>query len=514
MFVLAFWRKLCRCRNPKLRTSQPAKSLSTDKLAAISKSCQVVQADDGRSHHALLAKGDRPRGSQPEIEDSALRPENTLKTPSDVSDAPRVFALQVVQQLRDAGFDALWAGGCVRDCLMGNAPTDYDVATSATPEQVRRVFGKRRTLPVGISFGVIIVLGPKSAGQVEVATFRTDSTYSDGRHPDSVVFSTPREDAQRRDFTINGMFLDPVQNQVLDYVGGQFDLQQQLIRAIGKADDRIAEDKLRMLRAVRFAARFGFAIEPETRSAVARHAAEVQMVSSERIQIEVRKTLETPLAKWAVDQWSELGLLPHILPDLAAHWTSVSANAGLLLPHLSENDWLGRLAGLYWLTLREHSNITYAERVQAYISAVKARLKLSNVDYERLRFTLLAQPILEQAEGKSWSDVQPTLSAAHANDAWRLFAARAVRGDTTASEPSNQCEPLDLQSTASWLKNRMELSATELDPPPLLSGADLIAAGMQPGPQFRELIELARRLQLDGVLVDRPAALRWLEQQK
>src|SRR3954454_14291586 len=161
----------------------------------------------------------------------------------DVS-SQRAFALEIAQKLRAAGFEALWAGGCVRDELLGLTPKDYDVATSATPDQIRDLFGHRRTLAIGASFGVITVLGPKAAGQVEVATFRTDAAYSDGRHPDSVSFTTAEHDAQRRDFTINGLFFDPISEQVVDYVGGQADLERRTIRAIGDPRSRIGEDKL------------------------------------------------------------------------------------------------------------------------------------------------------------------------------------------------------------------------------------------------------------------------------
>ena len=177
--------------------------------------------------------------------------------------AQREFALEIVEQLRAAGFEALWAGGCVRDQLLGLAPKDYDVATSATPDEIRDLFGRRRTLAIGASFGVITVLGPRAAGQIEVATFRTDAAYSDGRHPDSVTFTTAEHDAARRDFTINGLFFDPVAEAVVDYVNGRDDLERKTIRAIGDPAARIAEDKLRMLRAVRFAATFDFHIEPQ-----------------------------------------------------------------------------------------------------------------------------------------------------------------------------------------------------------------------------------------------------------
>ncbi|MGH7200793.1 MAG: CCA tRNA nucleotidyltransferase, partial [Planctomycetaceae bacterium] len=199
------------------------------------------------------------------------------------------FALEVVRRLREAGHQALWAGGCVRDLLLGREPQDYDVATDAVPETVRDLFGRRRTLAVGASFGVIIVRGPQS--EVEVATFRTDLGYSDGRRPDAVAFSTPQEDAQRRDFTINGMFYDPIAERIIDYVGGEEDLKRRIIRAIGRPEDRMAEDKLRMLRAVRFAARFDFAIDPATLTAIQQQARELVIVSAERIAAEMRHIL-------------------------------------------------------------------------------------------------------------------------------------------------------------------------------------------------------------------------------
>src|SRR5436190_3805595 len=166
------------------------------------------------------------------------------------SDPQFAFATRVVQELRTAGAEAYWAGGCVRDLLRNFPPGDYDVATSATPERVRELFGKKRTLAVGESFGVIIVLPPKGLDPVEVATFRTEGPYKDGRRPESVVYATAEEDAQRRDFTINGMFFDPIDHRVLDFVGGQADLKAGVVRAIGDPHARMREDKLRLLRAV------------------------------------------------------------------------------------------------------------------------------------------------------------------------------------------------------------------------------------------------------------------------
>ncbi|HTI49987.1 MAG TPA: CCA tRNA nucleotidyltransferase, partial [Planctomycetaceae bacterium] len=209
------------------------------------------------------------------------------------SDPKRDFAVDVVRRLQEAGFIALWAGGCVRDFLLGHPPDDYDVATSARPEDVRTLFGKHRTLAIGASFGVILVHGPRGGrtGDVEVATFRTEGPYRDGRRPEHVAFATPEEDALRRDFTINGMFYDPLTDRVLDYVGGRGDLERHVVRAIGEPRARFAEDKLRMLRAVRMTARFDFELDESTAAAVREMSREILVVSSERIAQELKKML-------------------------------------------------------------------------------------------------------------------------------------------------------------------------------------------------------------------------------
>ncbi|MCA9158588.1 MAG: CCA tRNA nucleotidyltransferase [Planctomycetales bacterium] len=428
----------------------------------------------------------------------------------------KAFALSVVERLREAGHTALWAGGCVRDLLMGNEPSDYDVATSATPDQVRQLFGYRRTLPVGVSFGVVIVLGNRGqAEQVEVATFRTDAAYSDGRHPDAVVFSSPQEDAQRRDFTINGMFFDPLTQAVIDYVGGEADLQRGWLRAIGCADDRIGEDKLRMLRAVRFAARFGFEIEAATRKAIARHAAEVTCVSGERLWIEINKTLETSRAAWAVEQWFELGLLQHILPELYTHWPQQRAAANRLLASLTitrpadttagsstngiaQADWFDRLVALLW-------NATQDAAVENAVQSLKQRLKPSNEVRDMLRYCISAQCVLDDAPHRPWSQVQPLLIAPYAHRAVRLFEARVSLADAQRAN--------EMRDTIAWLHRQLVLPAAELNPDPWVSGGDLIALGLEPSSRFRQLLGAARRMQLDRQLLDRPAALAWLRAQ-
>ena len=224
-------------------------------------------------------------------------------------------ALKILQQLRDAGHQAYWVGGCVRDLLMGQSPKDYDIATNARPEQVMTLFP--RTIPVGAKFGVILV--PEEGHSIEVSTFRSDGIYDDGRHPNLVVYSDdPREDVLRRDFTINGMLFDPIEEKILDFVGGQSDLQNKIIRAIGQPRQRFREDKLRLMRAVRFAARLQFQIEKETRLALEEQAGQVVKVSPERIRDELLRILCEGYASRGLHLLEETGLLGYLLPEVAA----------------------------------------------------------------------------------------------------------------------------------------------------------------------------------------------------
>lgn len=421
----------------------------------------------------------------------------------------RQFAIEVVQQLRDEGHQALWAGGCVRDELMGHPVKDYDVATSATPQQVRKLFGYRRTLPVGVSFGVVIVLGPtKDHSQIEVATFRTDATYSDGRRPDSVTFSTPEEDAQRRDFTINGMFYDPVSQHLIDYVDGQADLERKVIRAIGSPDHRIAEDKLRMLRAVRFAARFGFVIEPQTLEAIKRHSHEVKVVSGERIADEVRKTLVTPKVSWAVEQWQNTGLLRAIAPEVDHQWSNLREPILQLLDATTEiqsktnRNWLLPMSAILWSYCHQFEPPVKSTSRESSPSLLNLRthLKLSNEESESLEFAVHSQQTLEQASLKRWSELQPLLISPYAEKAIELIEARSHIN--AAFVPA-----------ARYLREKLGLPLEQLNPPPLLTGQSLLERGLRPSPRFGELLAQARAQQLDGLLADREAALEWLKTQ-
>ena len=397
----------------------------------------------------------------------------------------RQFAEQVVRQLAGAGFTALWAGGCVRDLLVGREPKDFDVATNARPEQVREVFGKRRTLSVGESFGVIVVLGPKSAGQVEVATFRTDGCYVDGRRPESVVFSSPEEDAQRRDFTINGMFYDPLKKQVMDFVGGEKDLAAGLLRAIGDPQARMEEDKLRMLRAVRFAATFEFELDEATADAVHSMADQITVVSAERIAQELRRMLVDQHRARAVELCRDVNLLVRVLPELepvtqdASHWSRLRNGLSLLIePNFA-------LAFAVLLEAAGECGSENGDSVSKLADQVGRRLKLSNHEIEDAGWLLKHRCSLDDASTLPLSTLKRVLAQRLAPD---LIALIRVRDLASGQHPD------DAMFCDDYLRTT---DRSILDPPPLISGDDLIKAGFRPGPQFKDVLDRVRDAQLD-----------------
>src|SRR5712691_3662024 len=334
-------------------------------------------------------------------------------------DRQREFAVEVVRRLKDAGYTALWAGDCVRDHLLGKTPKDYDVATNATPEQVRRVFSKRKTLDVGASFGVIIVVGSKRGGDVEVATFRSDLGYSDGRRPDAVRFSTPEEDAQRRDFTINGMFYDPVEQRVLDFVGGERDLADGIVRAIGDPHDRMREDKLRLLRAVRFTAAFEFQLDPVTKAAVTEMASQIHIVSAERIAAELRRMLTDRHRHSAIELAHEVGLLREILPELSGQWSVVS---GQQLPSdrsqpSTLNDQHSTLHALRLLQ-QPSFELAFATLLRnvTEVEPICRRLRLSNDELDKTAWLSSHQNALREADKLSLAQLKQLLAHPHRDD--------------------------------------------------------------------------------------------------
>lgn len=377
----------------------------------------------------------------------------------------------------------MWAGGCVRDQLLGKTPKDHDVATDAPPDRVREVFGKRRTIAVGAAFGVITVLGPKEAGPIEVATFRSDVGYSDGRRPDAVAFTNAEEDAKRRDFTINGLFYDPISNQVIDYVGGQADITAKVVRAIGFPDERFGEDRLRMLRAVRFAASLRFALDEATADAIRAHAEAIRDVSAERIGVEVRRMLTETDPPRALRLLDETGLLPHVFGPLAEAGAAALGDAATRLECLNIDSAPLALAAVL------------CDVAKPPAAAKMARdLRWTNKEIDLVAWLVRHQDDLDGAEAKPWSVVQPLLAA---DGGAELAALRRLRrGDDAAQQ---------------YCEERLAWPREELDPPPLLVGADLIAAGQRPGPGFGGLLERARAAQLDGEVETKTEALKLIE---
>jgi len=429
----------------------------------------------------------------------------------------REFAIEVVQKLRDAGFQALWAGGCVRDELLGLSPDDYDVATDATPEQVRKLF--KRTIAVGMIFGVIEVLGPHAEDgylKVQVATFRSDVSYSDGRRPDEVVFSTAREDAERRDFTINGMFFDPLERQLIDYVGGQADLQARVLRAIGDPALRFAEDKLRMLRAVRFATRFELTVDPATVDAIRTMAREITVVSAERIADELRKLLVSPHRARGMRLLDETGLaavlLPEVVPmknlpqglpsaptgnlwehtlrvlELLGPEASFAVAFAALLHDVGKPRVVGRTPDRYTFYQHEHVGRRLA-------SEIGVRLKLSNHERDRIEWLVEKHQYLADAPRMRPSKLKQTLIHPGIQELLALHRADALASDRSADH---------VEYCAKLLR---EWSDTDLNPPPLLTGYDLMRHGLEQGPDFKRLLDAVREAQLDGAITTPEEAL-------
>jgi tRNA nucleotidyltransferase/poly(A) polymerase len=332
------------------------------------------------------------------------------------------------------------------------------------------------------------VLGPKAAGMVEVTTFRRDAPYSDGRHPDSVTFSSAEEDASRRDFTINGLFYDPVEQRVIDFVGGQEDLAAGRLRAIGDARQRFAEDKLRMLRAVRFAATFAFALDAETQAAMADMAAEIRVVSPERIAMEMRRMLADPSRAVGVRLLVETRLAAEVLPEIVP---------GDEPQRRRLDDTLARLA-----RLKAEAGFPLALAALLYpvvdapgAAAVCERWRLSNKETDRVGWLVEHHAALLGAPTMPWSVLQPLLVAEGIDDLLALLEAASPAG----AEAAAHCRALFAQPRA------------VLDPPPLLTGDDLLAHGIPAGPQYKTLLERVRVAQLDGELHNQAEALAMVE---
>ena len=414
----------------------------------------------------------------------------------DPARSERDDALAVVRRLREAGHVAYFAGGCVRDELLGLAPKDYDVATDAAPQRVRQLFSN--TQAVGAAFGVILVRHRRSV--IQVATFRTDLAYRDGRRPDGVRFTTAEEDARRRDFTINGLFLDPLEDRVIDYVSGQQDLKDKVVRAIGEPDERFDEDHLRLLRAVRFAARLGFTIEPATAGAIARHADRLKRTSPERIAEELRAMLPPPTRSAAWEMLWRFGLL-HVIFRTLPEKPPGPEPGGPLFPQLLPGDAvpfplaLAALVQCYRASARfphPHTFLGMPE-VRRSVQACRTTLKISNEESDFLTGVLHLGPLLE-ADPPTVATMKRFLATP--TSPW----ARAM---LDALLRSGGCPRI------AWLREQFaRLERQEVAPPPLITGDDLTAAGLKPGPLFKRVLDEVYDAQLEDRVSSKDEALR------
>jgi poly(A) polymerase len=419
----------------------------------------------------------------------------------------------IVAQLQRAGHVAYFAGGCVRDQLLGIEAKDFDIATSALPEQVQDLFPRVTDL-TGKSFGVVRVIVDDQF--YEVATFRQDGPYKDGRRPESVRFATAEEDAQRRDFTINGLFYDPVAERLIDYVGGEADLKAKLLRAIGNPTDRFAEDQLRLLRAIRFATRLNFKIEPKTWDAIRAGAASIRMISAERIRDELNKIFTARQPEKGLDLLDQSGLLAEVLPDIAAmHGVDqppqfhpegdVYEHVRLMLTKIEEPNLdlaLGVL--LHDVGKKPTSKTDPNGRIRfnehESVGAEMAEKIMADLRYDNKTIQTVRELVQHHMQFKDVPQMRPsTLKRMMARPTFPLEL-ELHRIDCSSSHG-------DLEHYV-FLKDKLEtMSAEEIDPPSLITGRDLLAMGLPPGKTIGRILEAVRIAQLEGAIENRASAL-------
>ncbi len=427
-------------------------------------------------------------------------------------------AVEIVKTLQEHGYEAFFAGGCVRDMIMGKASADYDIATNALPRDVIKLFEK--TIPVGIQFGVVIVV--KNGHNFEVATFRTEGSYSDGRHPDYVAFSTPEADVRRRDFTINGLLYDPIKDEILDYVGGREDISQGIIRTIGNPIERFTEDKLRMIRAARFACRFNFPIHPDTKQAIIQLAPQIHVVSAERIREELEKILTGRNPHIGIQLLDELHLLQEILPEVSNMRGvrqpenfhpegDVFVHTLLCMSKLATVTEQGMAKPSFTLamgvllhdigkteTFEELDRIRFNlhEKVGADMAAkICDRLKTSTAEKERIVWLILKHLCFKDAQKMRLNK----LKRLFANEGYPELA-ELCRIDALSSTG-------DLSDYHFCQEMFSKLSHEEVKPKPFITGYDLIAMGLKPSPVFKDILTKIEDEQLDGNLTTREAAI-------
>jgi poly(A) polymerase len=427
-------------------------------------------------------------------------------------------ATAIVQKLHDHGYVAYFAGGCIRDALQDIPPKDIDIATSANPGQVQALF--QRTIPVGIQFGVVRVL--VSDLEFEVASFRSDGVYLDGRRPSEIRFSTPEQDALRRDFTINGMFYDPLSDTVIDYVNGREDLAGKLIRAIGQPSERFAEDRLRMLRAIRFATTLAFEIEPRTWSAVKADAPAIAVVSPERIRDELLKILVDPHRLRGFDLLDRSGLLAEILPEVAAlkgcdqpeqfhPEGDVFVHTRLMLSMLAPNASAAEVLAVLLHDIGKPPTRSFDPADQRIrfnghdrVGAEMAEAVMTRLRFPRHEIDLVVDAVRNHMVFKDVQQMRPARL--------RRFMARPYFGiELELHRVDCAGSHGDLENYHFLVRKASEFAQEPLIPRPLVRGDDLISMGLQPGPRIGELLEAVQTAQLEGELTTRAQALEWLE---
>ncbi len=428
-------------------------------------------------------------------------------------------AREVAARLRAVGHIAYFAGGCVRDMVRGLTPKDYDIATDARPEVVQKIFP--RTYAVGVHFGVIIVL--ENDFQFEVATFRSDEAYVDGRHPSAVRFSSPEEDAKRRDFTINGMFYDPVAEEVIDFVGGRSDVAAKLVRAIGDPAQRFAEDRLRMLRAVRFATALDYKIDSQTWDALLASAPSINQISAERIRDELVRIFISPNRVRGWDLLDSSGLMRAILPELEAMKGvlqpeqfhpegDVFQHTRLMLQFLQETVsvplvfavLLHDVAKPVTATVDKTGRIRFNEHDRigaAMTEAIMRRLRFSGAEIEATVEMVRQHMVFKDVPKMRVAKLKRFMARPTFDDELELH-----RVDCESSHRM-------LDNYEFLLRKREEFANEPIIPPPLLRGDDLIALGLKPGPKFGEILEAVETRQLEGTLRTREEALEWVKRE-
>lgn len=425
-------------------------------------------------------------------------------------------AIHVIRVLREQGHEALLAGGCVRDFLLGKEPKDYDVATSATPQQVIALFPG--ALTVGAHFGVVIV--KQNHHQIEVATFRTDGSYKDGRRPESVTFATAEEDAQRRDFTVNGLFRDPIGNRIIDYVGGQQDLKAKLLRAIGDPHQRFAEDRLRLLRAVRFATVLGFEIDAATWKAVCAHADAITTVSAERIRDELIKIFLHPNRLRGFDLLVESGLMQQVLPEILTlqgveqppQWHpegDVFIHTRLMLSLLPEQVSQPLVLSVLLHDIAKPATFTVDDTGRIRFNGHdKLGAEMAGDILRRLKFPNdVIEPTQVAVENHmAFKDVKKMR-----NSTLKRMMARPTWEDELALHRVDCLGSNGLLDNYEFMKVKAEeFSQAPLIPPTLINGRDLIELGWQPGKQLGTILTAVQNAQLEGLITTREEALEWV----